>query len=81
MAVVVDLDFWEGLGPMDQVNHVSNCDIAWFIVGYDEASGSPKLVLEDVRLTTLERSVEGLTAGLPVSLEVFEQRIVTKLRR
>lgn len=81
MAVVVDLDFWEALGTMDHVRDVSNCDIAWFIVGYDGAAGSPKLILEDVCLTTLERSVEGLTAGVPVSLELFEQRIVTKLRK
>ena len=79
MAVVVDVDFWEALGPMDRVPDVSNCDIAWVVVGYDESLGSPKLALEDVYLTTLERSVEGLTAGLPVSLEVFEERILAKL--
>ena len=81
MAVVVDVDFWAALGTMDQVPHVSNCDIAWFIVRYDESSGTPKLSLEDVRLTSLERSVEGLTAGLPVSLHVFEERILQKLPR
>ena len=57
MAVVVDEDFWGGLGPMDSVNHVSNCDIAWFIVGYDETSTGAKLALREVRLTTLERVV------------------------
>ena len=79
MAVVIDEDFWEGLGPMDEVGHVSNCDIAWFIVGYDETLNGAKLALRHVRLTTLERAVEGLTAGLPVSLGDFEKRILAKL--
>ena len=80
MAVVVDEDFWEALGPMDSVNHVSNCDIAWFIVGYDETPTEAKLALRQIRLTTLERAVEGLTAGLPVSLGDFEKRILAKLQ-
>jgi hypothetical protein len=79
MAVVVDEAFWDALGPMDEVGHVSNCDIAWFVVGYEEYSDRVALVRRAVHLTTLERSVEGLTAGMPVSLEVFEQRIRAKL--
>jgi hypothetical protein len=81
MAVVVDIDFWEALGPMAQVSHVSNCDIAWFIVRYDETADRARLTLDRVHLTTLGSSVEGLTAGLPVSLEIFEQRILQKLRQ
>ena len=80
MAVIVDEDFWAALGPMDSVGHVSNCDIAWFIVGYDETPIGAKLALRQVRLTTLERAVEGLTAGLPVSLGDFEKRILAKLQ-
>lgn len=79
MAVLVDEDFWAGLGPMDSVNHVSNCDIAWFVVGYDESGPQVKLTLKDVHLTTLERAVEGLTAGRPVSLSDFEKRIIAKM--
>jgi hypothetical protein len=80
MAVVVDEDFWEALGPMDSVNHVANCDIVWFIVGYDETLNEAKLALRQTRLTTLERAVEGLTAGLPVSLGDFEKRILAKIQ-
>ena len=79
MAVVIDLDFWQAMGRMEVVRDVSNCDIAWFVVAYNETNDRAKLVLHDVYLTTLERSIEGLTAGLPVSLEVFEQRIRAKL--
>ncbi len=32
-------------------------------------------------MTTLERAVEGLTAGTPVSLQVFEDRIRAKMQR
>ena len=79
MAVVVDEGFFGALGRMDDVKDVSNCDIAWFVVRYEEADG--KIVLQPgfVRLTTLERAVDGLTGGYPVSLETFEERIRAKL--
>ena len=79
MAVVVDESFFAALGRMDSVRDVSNCDIAWFVVGYDENGSDVKLTGKHVQLTTLERSVEGLTGGLPVSLSLFEDRIRTKL--
>ena len=81
MAVVVDRSFFAALAPMDRVRHVSNCDIAWFVVGYEERDGRAVLVPHDVYLTTLERAVEGLTAGVPVSLDVFENRIREKLAK
>jgi len=34
MAVVVDQPFWDSLGSISEVDHVSNCDIAWFIMDY-----------------------------------------------
>ncbi|MCL6431462.1 MAG: hypothetical protein K6V36_11490 [Anaerolineae bacterium] len=81
MAVAVDTDFFAALAPMRGVEDVSNCDIAWFVVGYDESGGSPRLVPDRVHLTTLEQAVEGLTAGVPLSLEAFEERIRAKLAR
>lgn len=79
MAVVVDEAFWDALGPMDEVRDVSNCDIAWFVVGYEEHADRVALIQRIVHLTTLERSVEGLTGGVPVSLENFERTIRAKL--
>jgi hypothetical protein len=79
MAVVVDLSFFDALGSMDDVRDISNCDIAWFVVDYDEGGGEFMLRREFVRMTTLERAVEGLTGGNPVSLTVFERRIGEKL--
>ncbi|HXP86474.1 MAG TPA: NotI family restriction endonuclease [Bryobacteraceae bacterium] len=79
MAVVVDEGFFGALGKMDEVKDVSNCDIAWFVVRFHEAGGNAVLEPSFVRLTTLERAVEGLTGGNPVSLETFEARIRAKL--
>jgi hypothetical protein len=79
MAVVVDEGFFGALGKMDEVKHVSNCDIAWFVVRYREDGGNAVLEPSFVRLTTLERAVEGLTGGYPVSLETFEARIRAKI--
>ncbi len=81
MAVVVDEAFFASLGRMDDVADVSNADIAWFVVGFDETGDSFRLVPRAVRYTTLERAVEGLTAGLPVTLDQFETEIKGKLGR
>lgn len=80
MAVVVDRGFFHALGPMDLIADLSNCDIIWFVVGFEEAGSQAMIRLDDVRFTTLERAVEGLTGGIPVSKTEFERRIVRKLR-
>ena len=50
------------------------------IVRYEkDGSGRAHLARGGIRLTTLERAVEGLTAGVPVSLEEFEARMMDKL--
>jgi Restriction endonuclease NotI len=39
MAVVVDEQFFNKLGEMDEIPHpsdISNCDIIWFVMGFDE---------------------------------------------
>ncbi len=79
MAVLIDEGFYHALGKMDQVEHISNCDIAWFVVRYDESSEEACLEPGFVQFTTLERAVEGLTAGVPVSQQNFEGRIREKM--
>jgi hypothetical protein len=81
MAVVVDRSFFQAMGEMRTVSDISSCDVAWFVVGFEEVAGAYRLVRDAVRYTTLEDSVLGLTAGVPVSLEVFEKRILAKLER
>lgn len=81
MAVVVDRAFFDSIGEMDNVADISNADIAWFIVRFEEVPGSKqmRIVRDEVRYTTLERSVEGLTGGKPVPLPLFENRISEKI--
>ena len=81
MAVVVDEDFFAALGTMDNVSDISNCDIAWFVVKFDEIDTGFVLNRAFHRFTTLERAVEGLTGGHPVSLGRFEDRLHKRLQR
>ena len=81
MAVVIDEAFFRELGKMDEVRHPSNADIAWFVVSLREGASTATLEPAFVRLTTLERAVEGLTAGIPVTLPEFEARIKLKLKQ
>jgi hypothetical protein len=81
MAVVVDRSFFDALGKMEDVKDISNADVAWFVVGYDEGSIPIKLTRDFVCFTTLERAVEGLTGGMPVTLAEFERRIMEKAVR
>ncbi len=79
MAVVVDQPFWESFGGIDEVDHVSNCDIAWFVMKYRHDGTRFHLEPDRLHLTTLDRAVEGLTGGKPTSLYDFEQTLRAKL--
>ena len=63
LAIVVDQPFFRALGPMDDVDHVSNCDIAWFVVRFDETNGSGRanLVLDTATGSTVKTSPGSLT--------------------
>ncbi len=79
MAVVIDKSFFSSIAPMKRASHMSNADIAWFIVNYDGPKG--ELSISDVVLTTLESSVEGLTAGEPITKEEFENQLSSYLAK
>ena len=67
---------------MDEVEDMSNSDVAWFVVEFVSGEeGRLSLVRDGVHFTTLSRAVEGLTAGKPVALSEFEQGIRKKLGR
>jgi len=80
-AVVVDVPFWESLGEISEVEDVSNCDIAWFVMGYEHDGERFRMVRDRLHLTTLDRAVEGLTGGKPTSLGEFETKLRAKLVR
>jgi hypothetical protein len=79
MAVIIDRSFFDEIGQMDRVKDISHCDIAWFVVKYEEKGTKVILEPDFVSFTTLEKTVEGLTGGTPVSLGEFERRIKRKL--
>lgn len=79
IAVIIDHAFWLSLGQMPEVNDKSNCDIAWFVVDYEENKGSFSLRPHSLHLTTLDRAVEGLTGGIPTSLGNFEEALRARL--
>jgi len=81
MAVVIDKGFFSSIGEMDHVKDLSNADIAWFVANYKEEMKDASLEPGINLFMTLERTVEGLTGGLPVSLDEFERRIKKKLTK
>lgn len=79
MAVVIDEAFFSSLVGLEQEKHLSNSEIAWFVVGYDPAPHGWKLVRRDVVFTKLDSSVKALTGGVPLSKERFESELRLKL--
>lgn len=81
MACVVDRAFFDSLGEMDHASHASLADIIWFIVRFEDVPDSTqtRMIRDEIRYTTLERAVEGLTGGKPVPLPTFEARIAAKI--
>lgn len=81
MAVVIDDAFFSSLVGLEPEKHLSNAEIAWFIVRYEPAANGWKLVPRDVVFTKLEASVKSLTGGVPLSKEKFEEQLRFKLAK
>ena len=80
MAVVVDAAwFRSNVIDVATVKDISNCDIAWFVIRLDESTDPATMVVGSPEMQTLERAVEGLTGGHPVTLAAFESKIVEKI--
>lgn len=82
MAVVVDVPWFQtNVVGVETVNDISNCDIAWFLIDFDESTNPATLFVLGPELQTLEHAVEGLTGGFPVTLAEFESKIRDKISR
>ncbi len=82
MAVIVDVPWFRtNIVGVETVTDISNSDIAWFLIDFDETTDPATLVVTGPELQTLERAVEGLTGGRPVTLPEFEAKIVEKMQR
>ncbi|MFO7536384.1 MAG: NotI family restriction endonuclease [Kiritimatiellia bacterium] len=79
MAVVVDLPFWQSIGPIVEETDKSNCDIAWFVMKYTHNGKRFCLKPAGVHFTTLDRAIEGLTGGKPTTQAEFESLLRAKL--
>lgn len=83
MAILVDVAFFKSMGEMKKVEHLSNCDVVWFLADFVRNPGEKifRLEIVDEFGTTLESAIEGLTGGEAVALEEFETRIQRKIPR
>jgi Restriction endonuclease NotI len=81
MAVVVDQDFFDKLGNIAEANDLSNAEVVWFIVSYKEEGPQITLDRHRVVITTLDESVRGLVAAVPLPRMQFESAIKARLER
>jgi hypothetical protein len=81
MAVVVDESFFAALGKMNPADDISNAEVVWFVVRYENADAEPRLVRGQVFLSRLEEAQAGLVAAKPATLAQFEKQILSKLPR
>jgi hypothetical protein len=80
-AVVIDQGFWNSLGAMNEVTHLSNAEVVWFVVQYTtSASDVITLIRHSVHHTTLDSAVLGLTGGTPLPKEQFEAELRARLQ-
>jgi restriction endonuclease NotI len=79
VAVVIDEAFFGSLVGLEREKHLSNSEIAWFVIGYDPKPGGWRLVPREVVFTKLDASVRSLTGGVPLSKERFEDQLRQKL--
>ncbi len=79
MAVIIDEAFFASLVGLEREKHLSNAEIAWFVVAYEPTPIGWKLVPRELAFTQLEASVKSLTGGVPLSKEKFEQQLRLKL--
>lgn len=80
MAVVVDEAFFGSLVGLERERHLSNAEIAWFVVKYELVSNRWKLTPKEVVFSHLDSSVKALTGGVPLSKEKFEAQLQEKMQ-
>lgn len=80
MCVVVDKAFFQSLGEMPRIAHISNAEIVWVVVNLVPSHGVPHYEIEvvDLFFTDLMQATSALTGGKPVSADVFEKFISAK---
>jgi len=81
IAVVIDHGFFDALAEMRFQRDISNADIAWFVVRFEESQNEyASMVLDNIYFTRLEDSIQGLTGGRPITKSEFEASLLAKLK-
>jgi Restriction endonuclease NotI len=79
MAICVDESFFDELVGIEETKHLSNADLAWFIVRYEPEDGRFRLKRGRCVFSKLDSTVKALTGGVPLPKEVFENQIRGKI--
>lgn len=79
MAICVDESFFGELVGIQEVKHLSNADLAWFVVRYEQEGKRFRLRPSKHIFSKLDSTIKALTGGTPLPQEVFESQIRTKL--
>lgn len=66
---------------IEEVRHLSNADLAWFVVKYESDGGRFHLKPSRCVFSKLDSTVKALTGGVPMPLELFEGRIREKMAK
>ena len=83
MAIVVDRHFYNWMGKLETKPDISSSDIIWFVVDFEDNLNREKVTLirgNEIHSMTLEKAIESLTGGEPVSLQSFEERIKSNIK-
>jgi hypothetical protein len=79
MAICVDESFFGELVGIQEMKHLSNADLAWFVVRYEQEGNRFRLRPSKCIFSKLDSTIKALTGGTPLPQEVFESQIRTKL--
>jgi hypothetical protein len=79
MAICVDESFFKELVGIEEVKHLSNAHVAWFVVRYELENGRYKLRPKQCVFSKLDSTVKALTGGVPLPKETFEELIQQKV--
>lgn len=82
MAVVVDtLWYANNVGAAPTTDDLSNCDIVWFVFGFNETTSGYELKLDAVHMQELEATGPALVGGTPVTRTEFENKLRESMHR
>jgi hypothetical protein len=79
MAICVDESFFAELVGIEEVRHLSNADLAWFVVSYEPEGDGLRLRRGRCVFAKLDSTIKALTGGIPLPQEVFEKQIKSRL--